>query len=48
LQTLEKPRTLDPGEGTEIRMGMGGEGLYGTQNKFATGGIADLMKKKYD
>ena len=48
FQTLKDPQTLNPGEGTEISMGMGGEGLYGTQNKFATGGIADLMKKKYD
>ena len=41
-QTLEKPRPLNPGEATEIRMGMGGEGLYGTQGKFAGGGIAGL------
>ena len=47
-QTLEKPRALNPGEGTLIRMGMGGEGLYGTQDKFAEGGLANLMKKYYD
>jgi len=47
-QTLEKPRALNPGEGTLIRMGMGGEGLYGTQDKFADGGLAGLMKKYYD
>ena len=47
-QTLEKPRPLNPGEGTEIRMGMGGEGLYGTQGKFAGGGLASLKKKYYD
>jgi len=47
-QTLEKPRALDPGEGTLIRMGMGGEGLYGTQDKFAVGGLAGLMKKYND
>jgi hypothetical protein len=29
-------------------MGMGGEGLYGTQDKFAEGGLAGLMKKYYD
>ena len=47
-QTLEKPRPLNPGEATEIRIGMGGEGLYGTQGKFAVGGLAGLMKKYND
>ena len=47
-QTKEKPRALNPGEGTLMRMGMGGEGLYGTQEKFNEGGLANLMKKYYD
>ena len=47
-QTKEKPRALNPGEGTLMRMGMGGEGLYGTQEKFNEGGLANLMKKYND
>jgi hypothetical protein len=43
--------TLQPGEGTRIRMGMASEnnrGIYGAGQKMATGGLAGLMKKYYD
>ena len=35
-------RPLQPGEGTQIRMLMPQKGLFGTQDKFAGGGIAKL------
>ena len=39
---------LAPGSGTYYRMQQPGAGLYGTQDKFAGGGLAGLMKKYYD
>ena len=51
-QTLEKPRALNPGEGTLIRMNLasrdGNRSIYGANDKFAEGGLAGLMKKYYD
>ena len=51
-QTLEKPRALNPGEGTLIRMNLasrdGNRSIYGANDKFAEGGLANLMKKYYD